>query len=476
MRRSLAIVLCAGFLLAVLPGTAAAGRVTKYHDHHVGFFCETAIDGGYASVGVDSSTSFGEYAYADVWLDPATRFGDPPSISGSADSASVTQGPNQTVFSATFDAFDPDGNPLGTAVLESTMTAVGDPQPVSTPSEGNHHSNTTGSFQDLKGDATLTVAGHVIETAGCHGDITDVSVLENNPNSFVGKNSGVNIDCRWQTPEADAAFFAVQDRFGFASFSALQTADLNLFDTGGTTGSLSPTSLTASIPLVDESTGDSYSAHAGATLTATGTPVNSTLLSQTVRRKLTEQALVPVGQLVFSTGQSFDLDQEHCRTASFTNQFVATTSSGPKPTGKAPANDTADGALLVKAGTRLSTQTGATAAQPEVQVGETCPEGFGDQFGHTLWYKITGTGAPVTIDTAGSEFDTVIGVFQRDGADYTEQACNDDVISQPVGSSFQAALTFDTVAGHTYYIEVGGYQPFFDLDHPEFGVLKMKVS
>src|SRR4051794_9734966 len=204
MRRSLAIVLCAGFLLAVLPGTAAAGRVTKYHDHHVGFFCETAIGGGHANVGIDSTTAFGDFAFSDVWLDPATPFQDPPSISGGTDTVSVAEGATQTVLSATFDAFDQDGNALGTAVLESTMTAVGDPQPMSTPSNGNHHSNTTGSFQDLEGDATLTVGGHVIEMAGCHGDITDVSVLENDPNSFVGKDSGINIDCRWQTPEADA--------------------------------------------------------------------------------------------------------------------------------------------------------------------------------------------------------------------------------------------------------------------------------
>ena len=93
-----------------------------------------------------------------------------------------------------------------------------------------------------------------------------------------------------------------------------------------------------------------------------------------------------------------------------------------------------------------------------------------------LWYKITGTGAPVTIDTAGSNFDTVIGVFERDGADYTELACNDDVFFEPVGSTYQAALTFDTVAGQTYYIEVGGFQNFFDPDNPEFGLLKLKVS
>ena len=476
MRRSLAILLGAVALLAVLPGTAAAAPVTKYHDHHAGFFCETPIDGGFASVGMDSSTSFGDFAGADVWLDPAVPFEDPSSITGTTDTVSISEGPTETLFSATFDAFDADGNPLGSALLEATMTPAGDPQPVSNPSNGNHHSSTTGTLQRLEGDATLTLPGSVIQIPGCQGDITDVSVLENSPHSSVSKIVGVNIDCRWQTPEADASFFALQDSFGFVSFTILNTADLTLFDNGGTTGSLTATSLTASIPLLDEATGDPYSAQAAATLTATGGPVDSTLLSQTVRRKLTEQALVPVGQIVFSTGQSFDFDQEHCRTESSTNQIIANNSSGPKAGGKAPVNDTADGALVVKAGTKLTAETGATSAQAEVQVGETCPEGFGDQFGHTLWYKITGTGAAVTIDTAGTNFDTVIGLFQRDGTDYTELACDDDVFYQPVGSTFQAALTFDTVAGRTYYIEVGGFQNFFDPDNPEFGLLKLKVS
>ena len=475
MRRSLAIALCAVFLLAVLPGTAAAAPVLKYHDHHASFFCEGPIDGGFASVGIDASTAFGDFGGADVWFDPAVPFVDPSSITGGTDVVSIDEGAAQTLFSATFDAFDAFGAPLGSAVLEATMTPVGDPQPITTPSNGNHHSNTTGTSQQLQGDATLTLPGLVLEITGCHGEISDVNVQENQPKSSIFKNAGVNIDCHWQTPEAAADFFAVQDVFGFSSFTDLRTADQTLFDTGGTSGSLSTTSLTASIPLTDQDTGDSYSAQAAATLTATGNPVTSTLLSSTVRRKLTELALVPVGQIVFSTGQSFDFDQEHCRTASFTNEVIGTSPSGPVARGKAPVNDIADGALVVKAGTRLTAQTDATAAQAEIQV-ETCPEGGADQMGHTLWYKITGTGASVTIDTAGSNFDTVIGVFERDGADYTEVACDDDVLYDPVGSTYQAALTFDTVAGQTYYVEVGGFQNFFEPDISEFGLLKLKVS
>ncbi len=266
--------------MALLPGSAAAGRATKYHDHHVGFFCETPLDGGFAAVNIDSSSAFGDFASASVWRDPAIPYEDAPAISGFAETVSITQGTIETSFSATFDVFDGDGNPLGTADLEATMTPVGDPQPINDKShDGKYHSRVTGTSQQLEGAATLSLPGQVLEFPACTGDISDVSVLETNP-AFVSKNAGVNITCHWQTPDVSADFFAVEDQFGFASFTELQTADLNLsvFDTSGTTGSLTATSLTATIALVDEATGDPYSAQATATLTATGSPVNSTLL------------------------------------------------------------------------------------------------------------------------------------------------------------------------------------------------------
>jgi hypothetical protein len=233
--------------------------------------------------------------------------------------------------------------------------------------------------------------------------------------------------------------------------------------------------MTASIPMVDELTGDPYSASAGATFTPNGTPVTSTQLGSTSRRRITEQALVPVGQIAFSAGPAFTIDQAHCVASSFTSKLVGTSPSGPKPGGRVPVNDIPDGALTVSAGNQLSAQTGGASVAAEVQV-TTCPEGIADQMGRTLWYKITGAGAPVTVDTAGSNFDTVVGVFERDGGGFTEIACDDDVTFQPVGSTFQAALTFDTVAGQTYYVEAGGFQSFFQPDDPQFGLLRLKFS
>lgn len=356
------------------------------------------------------------------------------------------------------------------------MTPVGDPQPITPTNLGNHHSKTTGSIQALVGTATLTVPGPIVATLPCSGDVTDISVFDTNPTSFVFSDKGVMVDCFWQTEDAVATFSAIQDTFGFVAFASLTTIDQTLFDTGsGGTGSLTAASLTASVPLIDNATGDPSSATATATLTPSGSPATSTQTGSTSKRRLIEQALVPVGHIDFSTGPTFAIDQADCTATSFTSKLVGTSPSGPKPGGKVPVNDTPDGALLVMPGSRSNADTGGASVAAEVQV-TTCPEGVFDQMGRTLWYEIAGTNGPVTVDTAGSNFDTVVGVFQRDGADFTEIACDDDVSFQPVGSTFQAAVTFDTVAGTSYYVEVGGFQNFFRPDDPEFGLLKLRVN
>ena len=117
---------------------------------------------------------------------------------------------------------------------------------------------------------------------------------------------------------------------------------------------------------------------------------------------------------------------------------------------------------------------GATP-EPEFPI-LTCPGGFSDNFGRTLWYTIEGTGGPVTIDTAGSGIDTLIGVFVTTDAGFEEIACDDDVEFEPVGATYQAALTIDTEVGVTYYVEVGGFFNFFqDATSAEAGRIRIRV-
>ena len=73
-------------------------------------------------------------------------------------------------------------------------------------------------------------------------------------------------------------------------------------------------------------------------------------------------------------------------------------------------------------------------------------------FGHTAWWTFEGTGDPVTVTTAGSSFDTVLGIYVDVGGVLTQVGCVDDT-----EGSLQAEITVETVAGETYYIQAGGF-------------------
>jgi len=63
----------------------------------------------------------------------------------------------------------------------------------------------------------------------------------------------------------------------------------------------------------------------------------------------------------------------------------------------------------------------------------------------------------------------------REGDEFVEIACADDVFFQPIGGTFQGAITFDTEAGVTYWIEAGGFLDF-RTGRTETGRLRLHVS
>ena len=137
-----------------------------------------------------------------------------------------------------------------------------------------------------------------------------------------------------------------------------------------------------------------------------------------------------------------------------------------------PVNDAPDGAIRLTPKSKPDVLTGSTVIDAEVP-NTTCPSGPFDAMGHTVWYTIIGTGAPVTIDTSGSDFDTVAAAYLPDTG-FTEIVCDDDVDFVPIGGSLQAVITFDTEAGVEYYVQVGGYQNPFSGD-TQSGRLRLRV-
>src|SRR5262249_13673939 len=101
--------------------------------------------------------------------------------------------------------------------------------------------------------------------------------------------------------------------------------------------------------------------------------------------------------------------------------------------------------------TATENTTGANIETNEVQ--PNCNAGY-PIFG-SVWFDFTpGVTANYTLTTAGSNFDTVLGVYTDPAAgtaaanNLTKLACKDDENT----STFTSALTLNLVAGTTYYI------------------------
>ena len=101
----------------------------------------------------------------------------------------------------------------------------------------------------------------------------------------------------------------------------------------------------------------------------------------------------------------------------------------------APPNDNFGAATGVGA---LPANFTATTAAATLESGEPAP-GCGSGFGKSLWYTFTpGATTQVTVSTAGSNFDTILGVWTGNalGA-LTAVTCNDDF----TGTQSQVAFT-----------------------------------
>src|SRR5204862_447954 len=83
------------------------------------------------------------------------------------------------------------------------------------------------------------------------------------------------------------------------------------------------------------------------------------------------------------------------------------------------------------------------------------PNHAGNAGGHSIWYRWTApTTDPVTIDTVGSAFNTLLGVYTGGSVSgLTTIASNDDID----GSNSRSRASFTPVAGATYQIAVDGF-------------------
>lgn len=467
MKRLLALI-ASLMLVAALPAAASAGKATRFTDHNVSVYCDgiaATSGGGFAFFSASVSDQFGPDGFVDFWATSDTS--GQPDLFRDGDQPVVATW-NGSVLAGSIPLVDSSGDPAGSATFSATLVPSGDPFPFDDRfRDGNTWHQFTGVSQPMDPSGTLSVAGSTFSLDACFGDETTVSVFETNPRSFVAHFSDRSVGCELTNANGDTGFL----------FTSLQEGevfiDSGAFPADGSTaigaigsGTLTNGVLDASLDTYDFETGEpAGDASIHLEIVGSGEPFDyvikyatgSEVVSGTV---LDLEGTLTIGDIVFDLGACVGMDS---RTKIFNSQ-----PSGPKPGGKVPSNDLPSGAKLLTVGSKTSVATKGASPDPEAAYACLTFEDGGEivevPVGNTVWYKIVGTGGPVTVDTAGSDYDTVIAVYTSDGAGgFTpvSDACVDDVALQPIGRTLQAAVTWDTVAGTTYYVQIGGYPQSF---------------
>jgi hypothetical protein len=331
-------------------------------------------------------------------------------------------------------------------------------------------------------------------------DPSSYNLLRQNADSWL-KN---NLDGYLQWAKQNNSLLIVTDDEGdrahvFANgFATIINGDPRLFDAGTDTKSVTPYNLLRTIedmygvaPLGSSATAADYDTDAtgklaptssGVTLSPTTTALSSSLNPATAGQNVTLTATVsssatgtPTGTVSFYDGSSllgsgtlsasdvatFTTSSlsatSHSITANYSGNSVfagstsAALSEQINAASNAPANDNFANRLVLSGTSITVTGTNVNATK---EAGE--PNHGGNAGGKSVWYSWTApsTGV-VSIDTHGSNFDTLLGVYTGTSvAALTTVASNDD---DPAGGTTTSKVTFATTAGTTYQIAVDGY-------------------
>jgi hypothetical protein len=467
MRRRLAL-LAALSLALVLPASASAGRATHLADHRVNLTCD----------GVHPTSGTG-FAFFDVSFSEINQFGtildtwnsdqpddNPPDVSRDY-LQPETIAWDGTTLSGSFPLVS-DGVTVGSASYSATFSPVGDPFPINDSGGlGNHKNQTTGTGQPLQPAGLLVLStGPTFDLAACVAEADTVTVFTTNPASLVFGFASRNVGCDLTDAAGDigSLFVDLSTNDAFIDATVFPTDPASPAIDASGFGTIAHGTLDASLDAILMDTGEPAGVPASIHMTVTSTGEKFRLLMKAATsRRVTSGTLFDVtGTLTIGT-YSFDLGA--CIGQAVRIKDISTFPHGPKPGGKVPANDLPSGAKLLAIGGSdfLSTR----GASPNAEAPYECltfedPPGVINAVpvGSTVWYRIIGTGSPVTIDTAGSDFDTVMAVYTSDGAGgFTPvpDSCVDDVPVLPFGRTLQAAVTIPTEVGTSYYVQIGGY-------------------
>lgn len=456
MRRIRALSVGAALLTLALPATVQAGSIIRESDTRVSLFCEDVTTGNaHLFLFAETSDNFGSFTDLAIWT--GSTSGEPDAI---ADTSTIVL--TATGGSGSVALVDTDGNPAGSATLSATFAPSGPAEPYEfTDDSGNETFHVEGVFQPLSVTGALAVnMSHgpdpTFALSSCSAGVDTFTITDTNPTSFVSGDQQIFLSCSWQLDRGFVDLFASSDQFG--TFSDLFIVDRRNEYFGFADPVLSDTSFDADYEVVDNETGDPVgTASATATLTRTDERISFRDRSGNFKFNASGWVLAVDGSLTIDAGnvsETLPMDDSSCEASDVHVQQIVTKVSGPKLKNDAPA-----GAIALAIGDAVEVRNGGTAVDPEAP----CTVEFdGNQeelpIQHTAWWTFTGTGGDVTVDSAGSDFDTIVGVYVPDDGGFVQVGCVDDVFDPETDEgSLQANVTVATVAGQTYYIQAGGF-------------------
>jgi hypothetical protein len=463
MPRAAGSILVALVAALVLPGSVVAAKAERNAQTSTQFFCGDLLSEA-GSAYVNAWLSDGGETFADLgfWAAPATPGESPMTWVGWSNASLMSEDGSTLeivfgVHESNGDAEDPsDLVYVGEGTLAATLTPSGDVETFSYNNrEGNHQFRGRGTWQayDVVGSLALP-GGIAFDLSGCEAARFTESWFANRPTATVSHFSELRLACGWETEDGYVSLFAVDGDFGQWADVFVQSADSFVY--GGSDPTLSRSAVDVTFDLYSAAEDEPEtvgSASARAELTTLGR-VSETVEFGDGRFTAKGVVLAVSGTLTIELGSastSLQMDDVSCQAGDIRSSQLPGRHERVKPV----ANDAPDAAIPLTIGDKLLVSTAGADEAPEASCFLDNGEGgtFEGPITYTVWWRIEGTGGPITIDTGGSTFDTIVAVYAADGDAVGEHlGCVDDV-----EDSLQARITIDTATDASYFVQTGGF-------------------
>ncbi len=463
MRRFVILSALVALLLALVPSAVQAAPATRIEEQAIVVQCDTDTDDGFVSLTVALSDDFPSFGDLAFWEEGTEPFAEAPAWVASS---AVVEG-DASGLTASFELVEidetqdpPFGDPAGTALLSVALSPDGDSFTVEERfRNGNRWERVTGTIQPLALDGSLELPGADLESLeGCSAVEQNLTFFSTSPSAFTDRFREFIGSCTWQDGTATVDLFVRGDAFG--AFADVFVSGPDTQVGGAADVVVGDGSVSFEVELFDFETEQvAGSATVEATFAPTGEFFRTVDRFGNDRFKVRGEVITVDGTLEITLDgntTAYPIDDEHCDAADQVVSIHGVVPAGPKP---GPlANDAPEDATALRLGRRARVVTGGNAVAAEVPCSMDVPENEGPAevpFGYTAWWTVTGTGGEMTVDTAGSTFDTVLAVYTLEGGVFEQVVCVDDVFDDVF--SLQARATWPSEAGVTYYIQAGGF-------------------